>query len=326
MGKRKAAAYDDEYDLLPTLASSSAHVGYGYGAPGTSFNPIALDSPPQKAPAKKRQRKAKDPDAPVPEKRLAIMKKKCPANIKERLARVIEQRFFLVDRKRTGQELREEFQVLGTTGNVYTVVIGNVPSCNCPDALKGNHCKHILFIFTKVLQVEYESHVWYQKALLTTELQEIFASAPLAPNDMAHARVREAYAVATGKAVASSSSQKAARKIPKEDDDCVICYEGMHGVAEAKLAFCDTCRNALHKECMQQWARHKGAQVDCPICRGPWAGAGAAPTAAGTSRAARSAEGYLNLSSAAGLSPVRDASSYYHGPRHGQRYYGYQYY
>lgn len=54
-------------------------------------------------------------------------------------------------------------------------------------------------------------------------------------------------------------------------------------------------------------ARHKGAKVDCPMCRGPWAGAAAA--AAGTSRAARSAEGYLNLSSAAGLSPVRDTSS-----------------
>ena len=138
MGKRKATTYDDEYDLLPTLASSAAHVGYGYGVPGTSYNPIALDSPPPKAPAKKRQRKVKDPDAPAPEKRLAIMKKKCPANIKERLARVAEQRrvaflflmsssnltcclyarFFLVDRKRHGQELREEFQVLGSTGNV----------------------------------------------------------------------------------------------------------------------------------------------------------------------------------------------------------------
>lgn len=103
-----------------------------------------------------------------------------------------------------------------------------------------------------VLLPERASSHSYRRALLTTELQEIFANAPLAPNDIAHARVREAYAVATGKAVASSSSQKAARKIPKEDDDCAICYEGLYGVAEAKLAFCDTCQNALHKECMQQ--------------------------------------------------------------------------
>ena len=92
MPKRKAATYDGDLDLLPTLASSSAYAGYGYGAPGTSRNPITLDSPPPKVPAKKRQRKAKDSDSPVPEKRLAIMKKKCPANIKERLARVTEQR------------------------------------------------------------------------------------------------------------------------------------------------------------------------------------------------------------------------------------------
>jgi hypothetical protein len=40
-------------------------------------------------------------------------------------------RFFMVDRRRNGDELREEFSVLGSTGNVYTVVIDKKPSCNC---------------------------------------------------------------------------------------------------------------------------------------------------------------------------------------------------
>lgn len=90
------------------------------------------------------------------------------------------------------------------------------------------------------------------RALLTSELQDIFANAPLAPNDMAHARIREAYARATGKATASSGSKKANRRLPEEDDDCAICYEGMHGVAQAKLSFCETCGCALHKECIQE--------------------------------------------------------------------------
>lgn len=127
MGKRKAYDYDDEPDWLPTLGGTSQHANHSYPAPGL---------PPPKAPAKKRQRKAKDPDAPAPEKRLAMMKKKCPQNILERLERVTTQRrvasrfhvprelsvlhvrFFMVDRKRDGGELREEFQVLGSTGNV----------------------------------------------------------------------------------------------------------------------------------------------------------------------------------------------------------------
>ncbi len=55
----------------------------------------------------------------------------------------------MIDRKREGTELREEFSVLGSTGNVsarlflataaladwvpqvYTVVIDKKPSCNC---------------------------------------------------------------------------------------------------------------------------------------------------------------------------------------------------
>ena len=136
MPKRKANVYDYPTDYLPTLAGPSYHPAHLYGVPGSSSNPILLDSPPAKAPAAKRQRKAKDPDAPVPEKRGAVLKKKCPKNIEERLERVLTQRrvgdatlkcrvtdramfrFFMVDRKRNGNELREEFKVLGSTGNV----------------------------------------------------------------------------------------------------------------------------------------------------------------------------------------------------------------
>ena len=108
MVKRKV--YDDVPDWLPpTLPRSSssanppsgknsAHVhGYhsyaGTSAAGpSSGDVIDLTTPPK--PKAKRQRKAKDPDAPAdqPEKRGAIFKKKCPKNILERVDRVISQR------------------------------------------------------------------------------------------------------------------------------------------------------------------------------------------------------------------------------------------
>ena len=92
------------------------------------------------------------------------------------------------------------------------------------------------------------------RALLSSELETIFAQAPLAPNSVAHAHVREAHARATGKIPATSMPEDANtnKRIPGPDDDCPICYDGMHGVAEASLVFCEECGNALHKECFQQ--------------------------------------------------------------------------
>ncbi|KZT69892.1 hypothetical protein DAEQUDRAFT_726214 [Daedalea quercina L-15889] len=274
-------------------------------------------------PPAKRQRKKNNVDvAASQEKRAARYRAKCPQNILDRLDRVISQRFFLIDRHRNGDELREEFSVLGSTGNVYTVIIDKTPSCNCPDATKGNHCKHILFVFLKVVQVTKDSGYWYQKALLTSELQNIFDHAPLAPNALANAHVREAYARATGKASTSAAAKQPEKKrVPGAEDDCPICYEKMHGAAAATLVWCEACGNALHKECFTQWAataRQKGQPVTCVFCRAKWVGAGGS-----ASGGSRSYEGYVNLADVAGVSTDRDTSSYYHGPNRGKRHYGY---
>ena len=96
------------------------------------------------------------------------------------------------------------------------------------------------------------------RALLTSELEEIFAAAPLAPNDIAHAHVREAYARATGKTVAASAAAGGPpKRIPKEaGTDCAICYDEMYGVKEALLVFCKACGNCLHKQCFEQCASY----------------------------------------------------------------------
>ncbi|KAJ7082650.1 hypothetical protein B0H15DRAFT_852239 [Mycena belliarum] len=285
-------------------------------------------TPPDQKGRKKVVETAAVADSP-PEKRGAMFKKRCPQNILDRVDRVMTQRFFMVDRNRFEGELKEEFQVLGSTGNIYTVTIEHKPSCNCPDAQKGNHCKHILFIFLKVLQVAYTSGFWYQKALLTSELTTMFENAPLAPNALAHPRIREAYARATGKTTSTPgpSPPEAAgpkKRLPGADDDCPICYDAMHGVAERALAFCEQCGNAVHAECFAQWkqtAAKKGGQLTCIYCRAIWPAA-AAGGANGSGIGARTtAGGYLNISGVAG--PQRDTTTYYHGPRRGRRSYGY---
>lgn len=119
---------------VPSAVSTSIRIP----AAGSSSQPAPTPARGKGKGAGKGKGKNKDPDAPVPEKRQAIMKKKCPQNIMERLERVTTQRyvhlwfeyrcneidpltinrFFMVDRKRLNGQLREEFQVLGSTGNV----------------------------------------------------------------------------------------------------------------------------------------------------------------------------------------------------------------
>ncbi|KAF8070819.1 hypothetical protein FPV67DRAFT_1488842 [Lyophyllum atratum] len=266
---------------------------------------------PSQPPKPSRSRKKADTDQPPTEKRGAIFKKSCPKNILDRVERVMSQRFFMIDRQRTPGDLKEVFSVLGSTGNVYTVTIDHKPSCNCPDALKGNHCKHIV-----ILQVNQASGVWYQKALLTSELETIFAEAPLAPNSVAHARIRDAHAKATGKATNKHS-------IANQE-----AHPSMHGVNEIMLVFCEDCGNALHKVCFQQWkdtAAKSHQELTCVWCRARWVSA-AAPGADAGAAARRTSDGYLNLSGVSGLSPVRDTSTYYHGPRRGYGYSAYRSY
>lgn len=104
---------------------------------------------------------------------------------------------------------------------------------------------------------------------------------------------------------ANESDQKN-KRIPKEDDDCPICYESMFKVDVKSLTFCVQCGNALHNECFQQWARTANP-LTCVWCRAKWSVM--SDTSASSSTSAHVSEGYLNLGAVAGLSPVRDTSS-----------------
>ena len=91
------------------------------------------------------------------------------------------------------------------------------------------------------------------RALLTSELEELFRNAPSAPNATVNTRVCDAFAEATGRVSPSKDKEPDTNKrMPAEEDDCPICYEGMHNAGVSTLVWCDTCGNALHKECFNQ--------------------------------------------------------------------------
>ena len=63
---------------------------------------------------------------------------------------------FVVDRTRGGTDEapEETIDMAGTTGNIYSITIGLVPSCTCPDHQKGNQCKHIIYVGLVLLEVK----------------------------------------------------------------------------------------------------------------------------------------------------------------------------
>jgi hypothetical protein len=95
---------------------------------------------------------------------------------------------------------------------------------DCPYAVKGNECKHVIFVLVRVLKASN----WWQKAYLSSELHEIFAHAPsIVPVD------------------AEKTNNN--RKPIHEDDTCPICFMEFEN-GERGTVYCQTsCGNNIHK-------------------------------------------------------------------------------
>lgn len=225
------------------------------------------------------------------EKRDAIFRKAPSRKVMERVERVNCQRMFLLHREQedsshnsnTGSSsntvassvVREDFKVLGSTGNVYTVTIDRQPRCDCPDWRKngGDPCKHTIFVFLRVLGISQTSHTWYQKALLSSELQIIFASARPDPTT-SNPSLQSAYkkAVSGEKSEEADSPKKGEKcKIPQKGDVCPICYEEFAEGIVKGLVFCTlSCGNPLHSKCASEWSKsckRSSQEITCIYCR-----------------------------------------------------------
>ena len=182
----------------------------------------------------------------------------------------------------------EDIDIVGSTGNIYTVTVSHVPACTCPDSAKGNECKHKVYALHTVLKAPF--HLQYQLALVTSELEEIFARAPPIPTDLAE-------------------DSKGSRK--PTDGECPICYFDLDE-AHNKLVWCKAqCGHNLHKSCFDQWAKSQGGkEVRCVYCRTPW------ETDVSDIEAVRKAgeqneDGYVNVAEQFGISRARDYSGYH---------------
>lgn len=211
---------------------------------------------------------------------------------------------FVIDRTRGGSEDKPEetMTIAGTTGNLYTIKIGELLSCDCPHARMGNHCKHIVYAMCRVLHAP--EHLQYQLALVPSELREIFANAPPIPT-----------------ADAEAPESDGNRKPVTSDEDCPICCMPFEPEKE-EIVYCKAaCGNNIHRDCFNTWAQTKKREhrpVTCPFCRTLWQEAtlndGEMVKLAKDAKESGVTQGhssYVNVGSQLGLSGRRDYSTYH---------------
>ena len=198
-----------------------------------------------------------------------------------RLHRAKLQRMYMIDGQRVSQ-FCWKFAVLGSTGNVYTVQVGPKPSCDCPDAAQGFHCKHIILIFLKVLKRPETDNLIYQKGLTKYELLELFSRIPRnlsqgSDSIIANKAVRSAFDDSRRKEQNEEQvgdQTPNVKQKPLDGNECLICFEDFIGSTTEAVLWCKTqCGYNFHKECFAKWEKAKGQAVTCPSCRTAWQGA-----------------------------------------------------
>lgn len=262
-------------------------------------------------------KKSKEPK----EKRPARYRSTCPKKLYDRIYRGSSQPLYLIQRDLTVS--RGTFTVLGSTGNVYEVIIDSIPSCTCPDfQRKQDLCKHLLFVLLKVVGLDQSNPLVFQKGLLQSEVREILELAQhrqVGGIPLANAFVRQRFNEVRGNDdgdVKESDTSNTRRQLDT-DSECPICFELMS--QSTPLTYCRSgCGINFHRDCVRRWcaaSKRPGSTPRCPHCRSVWE-----TSSENGDGKTTSSEGYINLGALQGQSPHRDTSTYHSSPA---RYYSY---
>ncbi|KAK3372306.1 SWIM zinc finger protein [Podospora didyma] len=280
--------------LAPGSVPSSST---GNGSP-TTPNDMAYDVDALTDTPSKKAKKGDIAASTSGEKRLRRYRPQPPQSFAEVYGRATSQRFYVLSRTRCGTaECPEEMvELTGSTGNIYTVTIAQQPSCSCPHGAKGNQCKHVLYVLSRVLRAKYE--YVYQLALVSSELVDIFANAPPPPDE------------------GGEGEDKNRKPV---DGDCPICFNEFEtGRGTEVVVWCRAaCGQNIHKECFEMWAATKRQQVGygakpdvtCPYCRSVWVGDDDSVKKI-KKIGNPNEEGYVNVADQLGISTERDISTY----------------
>ncbi|EPS31146.1 hypothetical protein PDE_06101 [Penicillium oxalicum 114-2] len=216
-----------------------------------------------------------------------------PEAYRHRIERINRSRMFIVGQQvcETDDLLEFYFHVVGSTGNIYTVKIGKLPSCNCPDAkFRGRgECKHIIYVLLKALNARPELR--YQISFVPSELREMYEGSLMS--------IFEEHGI---------PDQDYEGKRRPLDGACPVCFAGFS--PRDKTVWCQTgCGNNVHKACFEQWARTSRSSqgsVRCIYCRIEWPAPGSDPKVEKLRQSGTIGPGgYVNVAEQFGLLPKR---------------------
>ncbi|KAI3953050.1 hypothetical protein MKW92_049840 [Papaver armeniacum] len=162
-----------------------------------------------------------------------------------------------------------KFFVLAATGNVYTVTLSTTPvcRCNCPDSVVP--CKHILFVFLRVLGISQNDRRLCRKRLKPCQLADLLkmpSSAETLASAYTRDRFRHLYTTAKVKVGLPPSIDK--------DVACAICHAKWHYLGNYEMVKCGSCGDIGHKTCLVTYRRSRGVAVrKCKSCRTNWVAA-----------------------------------------------------
>ena len=177
------------------------------------------------------------------------------------------QKIFLLDCKDVDTFIKS-YEVVGTTKNVYTVTIKNMPECTCPDYIvRHNRCKHIYFILIRIMKVD--ENDMDENKFTDDQLLDMFITIPdVAKNIIASKHDKKKYE----KYKIKGSMKVEQRSL--DDNDCPICLDEINDKDgdENNIVYCQyTCGINIHTECFKKWCDIKGVNgVECPYCRSKW--------------------------------------------------------
>lgn len=166
---------------------------------------------------------------------------------------------FVIDRDR-GTDAKgvpqERIELAGSTGNIYTITIGQLPKCTCPDKRfnGGSQCKHLIYVLHQVLKAP--PHLEYQNAFISSELNEIFEHAPLPSAGVVGDVDSE---------TKEEEDSEGVKRKSMEGCDCPICFMPFEPNAKEEIVWCRAaCGNNVHRRCFEQWAKSQaGREVRC---------------------------------------------------------------
>jgi hypothetical protein len=141
------------------------------------------------------------------------------------------------------------FSIMGSTGNVYTVIIKDNPSCSCPDfATRHNRCKHIYFVLIRIMNVPDPESLTYS----LDELKIMCQNAPIITENLCvSSEIKKKYDAVKG------TSIKAEKNVKCMDDLCPICLDDLNN--DEPCVHCKfSCGRAVHEICFKMWSKQRG--------------------------------------------------------------------